>query len=281
MSGPLATTNKATPFLSVVDLFCGAGGLTRGLLDEGINVVAGIDLDPACKFPFEHNNKAAFLNQNVADVSGKNLAELYPTDSLRVLVGCAPCQPFSKYTQGIDSQNDSKWNLLHSFARLIKELKPKIVSMENVPELQKHSVFQEFIEALRSLNYDVSHSVVFCPDYGIPQLRSRLVLFASQFGRLELIPPTHKPEQYITVKSTIGHLPALRAGKADAADPLHRCSSLTPVNKKRIRASRPGGTWRDWSPELVAECHKKKKGKTYPSVYGRMEWDVPSPFVTL
>src|SRR5689334_151513 len=86
--------------ISAVDLFCGAGGLTRGLLDARIKVVAGIDIDPACKYPYEHNNGTEFLKRNVASVTGKQIRRLYPKGHYRVLVGCAPCQPFSKYTQG-------------------------------------------------------------------------------------------------------------------------------------------------------------------------------------
>jgi DNA (cytosine-5)-methyltransferase 1 len=78
----------------------------------------------------------------------------------------------------------------------------------------------------------------------------------------------------------IGHLPELEAGKVSSVDVLHYSSSLSPLNLRRIRASRPGGTWRDWDRELVAACHRKKKGKTYPSVYGRMAWDSPSPTIT-
>lgn len=268
------------PSLSAIDLFCGAGGLTRGLLDEGLNVVAGVDIDASCKFPYEHNNKAVFLKEDVGKVSGESLASLYPSNDLRVLVGCAPCQPFSKYTQGLDAKSDGKWNLLHSFSRLIEELRPEIVSMENVPELRRHLIFEEFIEGLEALRYTVTHTVVFCPDYGVPQHRRRLVLFASKLGKLEMIPPTHGPDEYITVESAIAHLPRLRSGKIDPNDPLHRSSSLTQTNMKRIRNSKPGGTWRDWTPSLVAACHRKKKGKTYPSVYGRMEWDALSPTIT-
>lgn len=264
-----------------VDLFCGAGGLTRGLLDADIEVVAGYDIDEACRFPYEHNNKpAVFKKQSVADIKGADLAALYPAGSQRVLVGCAPCQPFSKYTQGLETENDDKWSLLNHFGRLVGELKPDVVSMENVPELERHQVYDNFLATLRRLGYEVSTHKVYCPDYGLPQHRTRLVLFASQRGAIAITPPTHKTEEYLSVKSAIHHLPKLRAGQAYSADPLHRSSNLSPINRRRIVHSKPGGTWRDWPKELVAKCHRKNKGKTYPSVYGRMEWDKPSPTIT-
>jgi len=266
--------------ISAIDLFCGVGGLTRGLIDEGINVVAGVDIDEACKYPYEKNNGTIFLKKDVEILKRTTLSTRYPRGHFRVLVGCAPCQPFSKYTQGQNTREDAKWFLLRAFARLVEQTKPDVVSMENVPELEKHSIFTEFVSALKKLEYHVSYSIVFCPDYGVPQHRSRLVLFASKLGPIEIVAPTHKTESYRTVKDAIGHLPRLRSGKINEDDPLHRCSSLSLLNLERIRVSQPGGTWRDWPRELVAKCHKEKTGKTYPSVYGRMEWNQPSPTIT-
>lgn len=263
------------------DLYCGAGGLTRGLLDAGVRVVAGYDIDESCRFPYEKNNwPAQFKHMSVAELSGEDLASLYPEDSWRVLVGCAPCQPFSKYTQGLDSTSDEKWGLLSHFARLVGELEPDVVSMENVPELRRHSIYDEFVSTLRSLKYHIWDDDVFAPDYGIPQNRTRLVLLASRLGPITLALPTHEPKNYRTVKQAIGTLPRLKAGEICKSDPLHKSSTLTKTNLARIRESKPGGSWRDWPKELVAKCHRAKKGKTYRSVYGRMEWDKPSPTIT-
>lgn len=268
-----------------VDIFCGAGGLTRGLLDSGIEVVAGYDIDDACQFPYEHNNSPAKFNKkSVTELTGRKLLKHFPQGSFRVLVGCAPCQTFSKYTQGLDNEHDPKWTLLTQFARLVRELRPDIVSMENVPELQRYPVFDEFLNTLADEGFhftnDPEKRVVYCPDYGIPQHRSRVVVVASRFGRIELIPPTHTPDKYRKVSDVLRSLPPLESGDESPGDPMHRTSRLTPINLRRIRHSTPGGTWRDWPRELVADCHKEKSGKTYPSVYGRMEWDKPSPTIT-
>ena len=264
-----------------VDLFCGAGGLTRGLLNAGIEVVAGYDIDDACRFPYEHNNKpAVYKSQSVVDLNLDDLASLYPADSWRVLVGCAPCAPFSKYTQGLESEENEKWSLLNHFGRLVGQLKPDVISMENVREVQGHRVFRNFLNTLSIFDYHVSTHEVYCPDYGIAQNRTRLVLFASRIGAISIIPPTHEPKAYPTVESAIGNLPRLRAGEICSKDPLHRSSDLSRINRQRIKYSKPGGTWRDWPKDLVAKCHLKRKGKTYPGVYGRMEWKKPSPTIT-
>ena len=264
-----------------VDLFCGAGGLTRGLIDAGVDVAAGYDIDGASKYAYEHNNKSSvFINESVADITGEDLSAHYPAGCWRVLVGCAPCQPFSIYVQGRNSGADAKWGLLYHFGRLAGELSPDIISMENVLGLQRHKIYREFLATLDRLGYHVSGHELYCPDYGIPQNRTRLVLFASRHGPIHIVPPTHEPEGYVTVRSALSDLARLKAGGATATDQLHRSSSLSAVNLLRIKHSKPGGTWRDWPKGLIAKCHRKKKGKTYPSVYGRMKWDKPSPTIT-
>jgi len=266
--------------VKAVDLFCGAGGLTRGLEAAGIEVATGVDIDPACEYPFTANNRAGFLLKSVEDIAGKDFTDALKGGSFTLLAGCAPCQPFSTYSRGKSGPADKRWNLLSQFARLVKEVQPDLVTMENVPRLQEQAVFAEFVSSLKKDGYSVFHKVVDCADYGVPQHRQRLVLLASKHGPIEMIAPTVKKELRRTVRKAIGELPPLRAGGICPDDPLHQSSELSPLNLKRIRASKVGGTWRDWDKKLVADCHKKKTGKTYPSVYGRMGWDEPSPTMT-
>lgn len=278
------TKSPKTP-ATAVDLFCGAGGLTRGLLDAGVKVVAGYDTDDMCRFPYEHNNPGAkFHSESVTEITAHDLAPHYPKGYARILVGCAPCQTFSKYTQGQKNHRDPKWNLLKDFGRLVRELKPDIVSIENVPELQRYKVFRDFLAVLTDEGFhftdDPQKWVVFCQDYGVPQHRRRLVIIASRLGPIELISSTHRPIQWRKVADVLRELPALRAGEVSKTDQLHRASTLSPRNLQRIRASKPGGTWRDWPRKLRADCHKVESGSHYSSVYGRMEWDKPSPTIT-
>ena len=270
----------ARPRGSVVDLFCGAGGLSHGFKLEGFDVVAGIDFDAKCRYPFERNNDAPFLLEDVAKIDATDLVSYFTPGLPRVLVGCAPCQPFSKYSQG---REDGRWQLLEHFSRLICEVKPDIVSMENVPRLQKFmesSVFNAFVRALRNSDYFVDWKVAYCPDYGIPQSRSRLVLLASRFGPPGVPEATHHAKSYPTVRDAIGDLPPIAAGGVDESDPMHRCSELSASNVKRMLASRPGGSWRDWEDDLVTPCHRRETGQGYSSVYGRMKWDEPAPTIT-
>ena len=269
---------SATAAIEAIDLFCGAGGLSHGLRQAGIKVLAGFDLDPACEYPFQENNGAKFVKADITMLKGTDLRGLYSPNAIKLLAGCAPCQPFSTYRQGAPNPTDKRWNLLSEFGRLVEESSPDIVTMENVPLLEKQEVFLSFVETLESLGYRVSARVVNCADYGVPQFRRRLVLLGSKLGAITLIPPTQC--KHLTVRKSIEGLPSLEAGQVDTSDRLHQTASLSPTNLKRIRASRPGGTWRDWDPRLVADCHKKDSGKTYPGVYARMSWDEPSPTMT-
>lgn len=264
--------------IEAVDLFCGVGGLTAGLIKSGINVKAGYDIASECHFAYEFNNQTSFINKDVAKVTSDEVLSWYSPGSIKLLAGCAPCQPFSTYNQGKDTTADKKWPLLYHFSRLIKDVNPELVTMENVPDVIKHKVYEDFISQLELQGYVITAKEVACVDYGVPQTRRRHVLFASKIGEVNLIPPTHtKP---VTVREVITELEPLSAGQGSSKDSLHVASNLTAINLKRIKSSKPGGTWRDWPVELRAECHKKDSGRSYPSVYGRMEWDKPAPTMT-
>ena len=264
---------------ATVDLFCGAGGLSYGMQEAGMNIVAGIDVDPACRHPFETNVKAPFHERDITEVSADFVASLFPETGLRVLAGCAPCQPFSTYTQGQNTDN-GQWSLLDKFGKLTTELQPDVVTMENVPRLTARPVFEKFLSVLRECGYRYTHRIVRCSAYGVPQTRSRLVLLASRLGNIDLVAPTHSAGTVVTVRDTIGHLESIAAGGTGAADPLHKASGLSGTNLRRIRAAKAGGTWRDWEKSLRAPCHNRPSGRTYTGVYGRMEWDRPGPTIT-
>ncbi len=269
--------------IEAVDLFCGIGGLTRGLLNQDIDVLAGVDNDSTCLFGYEKSNGVEFMNRDINKVTPKEIADLYSKKgSVKVLVGCAPCQPYS----GLNPNNKKaeKMTPLKRFAEIIDYMKPDIVSMENVRGLtdeKKYPIFKNFLNCLKRNGYFYSYQVINTADYGIPQSRNRLVLLASRFKPIKLIDPTHKNNQ-VTVKDVISNLPKLRDGETDSKDPMHRARKLSDMNKKRIKATaKNGGGSESWSEDLILDCHKKESGKTYKStVYGRMRWDDPSPTMT-
>jgi DNA (cytosine-5)-methyltransferase 1 len=268
---------NASPLINAVDLFCGVGGLTHGLVRGGIDVIAGIDLDGSCRYAYEANNNADFLETDVKTLDAAMIKKLLGDEALTLLAGCAPCQPFSTYSRsGRKKGSENDWELVGSFGRLVRKVQPDFVTMENVPQVEQHPVFEEFIANL--VGYSVVWKTIECSTVGVPQTRKRLVLLASRHGSMAIDLP--RPISAKTVRQTIGRLPRLSAGQADERDPLHVACRLSDLNLLRIKASKPGGTWRDWKPSLRAACHRRETGDTYPSVYGRMEWDAPAPTIT-
>lgn len=276
-------TIKSNTAINVIDLFCGVGGLSHGMVKKGFNILGGFDIDETCKYAFEFNNKSKFYSTDIKDVTGEDLKQILGDKGIQVLAGCAPCQPFSSYSFKIKQKDNEKYDLLYEFGRLVKESRPHIVTMENVAQIlsfKEKPVLKDFVDLLEIEGYTVQVNKVYCPDYGIPQKRKRLVLLASKFGEIKLIPPTHSKDKYVTVRKAIGKLPPLEAGQVDLKDSLHRARSLSKLNLKRIRATPTNGSWKDWPKELVLECHKKDSGKSFGSVYGRMNWEEPSPTMT-
>jgi DNA (cytosine-5)-methyltransferase 1 len=268
-----------------VDLFCGVGGLTHGLERAGIDVRLGIDKDASCAYPFEANNRARFLEADVMEVTATEIRNSFGDAKITLLAGCAPCQPFSTYSRKAKRDHDGKrlgrghpddWTLVRRFGELVVEVQPDLVTMENVPPLADQDVFRDFLESLSS-SYNIDYGVVEGQTIGLPQTRKRLVLVASRLGPIS-IPKFNRPQ--ITVRQTILDMPPISAGETHPSDSLHRSSKLSALNLKRIRASRPGGTWRDWPEGLRSQCHQRLTGATYPSVYGRMSWDAPAPTIT-
>lgn len=269
--------------INAVDLFCGVGGLTCGMQQAGINVIAGYDIDEKSKFAYEYNNEAKFILKDVKEIDSSEIVNLYPKDTdVKVLMGCAPCQPFSTYSHKYKGNKNTiqKMDLLNYFGRQIEFVQPEIVSMENVPQMVKEEIFKEFLETLKRNGYFIDYKVVFAPEYGVPQKRKRLLLLASKLGEIKLVAPEYKLGNYPTLKDTIGNLPSIKAGETDSRDLLHRARNLTEINLKRIKQSKPGGTWKDWDPELLLEAYKKKSGQSFGSVYGRLEWDKPANTIT-
>ncbi len=266
--------------VSAIDLFCGAGGLSYGLQTAGIPIIAGIDIDPHCRYPFESNIDAAFLQEDIADVTAEQLAPLWIKGSVRVLAGCAPCSPFSPYRRGVDTSLEKQWPLLGEFGRIVEQTMPEIVTMENVPRIGSSPVFKAFVKTLEGAGYYVAWRSCRGPDYGLAQNRRRLVLLASRLGPIEVPGAAAGVAKAATVRARIGKLPPIEAGMQDPKDPLHTARALTDVNLRRIRASTPGGTWKEWPTSLRAPCHQRSTGATFRNVYARMEWDKPSPTIT-
>lgn len=277
-----------------IDFFCGGGGMSRGLLDAGVQVLAGIDSNPNCRDTYEKNNHNIYLECDICKLTPKQLIDKFPqlNDSNDViLVGCAPCQPFSLLRRDeFDEKGNliphKSVNLLTEFGRFVKALKPAHVLVENVPGLKGKGsdILDKFKQMLENEGYQWDEKTLYAKDYGVPQNRRRYVFIASRLFKPIIPNPTHGNAPnllpYNTVRKAIEEYPAIKAGETHKTIPNHHCANLSELLLKRIKATpHNGGSRTDWPENLVLDCHKTFKGHT--DVYGRMKWDEPSPTLTV
>ena len=268
--------------IDVVDFFCGCGGTSAGLKKAGMNILAGIDFDKDAGTTFKKNfYNSKFILQDIRILFPYDLHEIISRDRRRPLLfsACAPCQPFTQQKTA-KKEKDERVVLLDEFHRFVKAFRPDYLFIENVPGLQKIQRDQgplgRFTRLISELGYSYDLKVLSSQDYGVPQVRKRLVLIASCMGRIELPDTTHGPgkERYQTVEDWIADLPPLAAGQNDENTANHRAAALSELNLKRISCTPLGGGRNDWPNELKLDCHKDHTGHT--DVYGRLHWKKPA-----
>lgn len=268
------------------DFFCGAGGLTRGLLDAGIEVIAGFDCDERCHSTYEYNNPGVrFVKSDIRKLEPKDLGlgrRAGRCDKV-LFAGCAPCQSFSSQRKGNARRRDA--TLLGEFGRLVEAVLPEWVLIENVPGIARvpgYSAFRRFRRMLDSNDYGYDVRFLDAKRYGAPQNRRRLILLATRRRQPSLPDPEYgeRLRPFKTVRHAISHFPAIAAGERDPKVPNHVAASVTELNLERLRVTpHDGGDRRSWPERLRLACHKGNyEGHT--DVYGRMRWDSPAPALT-
>lgn len=266
-----------------IDLFCGAGGLTNGFKEAGINVLAGIDIDKDAKKTYEINNNVPYIQSDIRKITAKQIKQIFQTENkaIKILAGCAPCQPFSNINKK-DLKNDYRKTLLDEFGRLINGVKPHIVFMENVPGITKKSpdVFQRFIKVLEKNNYTYDYKILNAKNFGVPQNRNRFILIASRIKKISPRLITNTVQNVKTTKDAIYNLEPLKHGEKSKLDPMHIAAKMNSINILRIKNTPlNGGSRMEWGnhvPKL--KCHLKTKG--YKDSYSRLWWDKPAPTIT-
>lgn len=273
--------------LKAIDFFSGAGGLTNGLMAAGISVLAGIDNDGSCKETFEKNNNGAvFLTKDITKYAPEYLKRdlnIKKNDDDMIFAGCAPCQFWSIIRTSKEKSKKTK-NLILDFQKFVEYFKPGFVVVENVPGIssKKDGPMGNFIAALESFGYNVTHDVTDMSLYGIPQKRRRFTLLASRVSKVFL--PKSTGEK-ITVGDVLGQrngFPKIKAGTKDKTKFLHTAASLSKTNLERLRMTRKnGGDRSNWQSKKNYQlpCYASGEKKFYDT-YGRMWWDKPSPTIT-
>lgn len=273
-----------------IDFFCGGGGMTCGLRQAGINVVAGVDFDKDAKETYEFNNPGTVYVQTDIRKLRTNYFErnfdIHPNDDSLIMVGCSPCQFYSIINSDKNKSLKSK-DLLRNFARFIDYYRPGYVLVENVPgiETNKDSILPFFLSELKDkLHYRVEKKIVNMNDYGIPQSRRRFSLIATRLDNVELKFPAQS-ENKLTVRDVLGvknGFPKIQAGHKDATDFKHTAAGLSPKGLMRMQKTRhDGGSRLDWAddPELQLKCFVDHDD-SFKDTYGRMWWDRPAPTIT-
>lgn len=273
-----------------IDLFCGIGGLTYGIQQAGIKVIAGIDNDTKAKEGYENSNKTSFITADISNYDFNKLNKLFSPNSTRILLGCAPCQIFSAYNRKIKNKaNHEGYYLIDHLFNAIYITNPDIIFMENVKDITKSNVFTKFITKLKKLNYYLNFDIVNFATYGVPQIRKRLILLASKINTISLpIPLSLNKFNYKTTADTIKKLPHIKAGETHKVHKLHKSMKMLPNNIARIKQSKPGQTWKNWCKSIMPNSRINAVNNLatsqlkyyYPSIYGRMEWNKPAPTIT-
>ncbi len=201
---------------TVVDLFCGAGGLSRGFLDANFDVVLGVDFDAAALQTFEANHGfTKTMNLDLFNHDNINKIKKYLDDNkikLDVLVGGPPCQGFS--LAGKREENDKRNILYSAMVKTAKLLQPKIVVLENVPGMLKlydGKVAERIKNDFTELGYKVKAKVLYAPNFGVPQIRKRVVFVGvkEELGDFSYPTPKVNPDDYVTCEQAISDLPSL------------------------------------------------------------------------
>ena len=260
------------------DCFAGCGGMTEGFRQAGYSVVGAIEIDPCAVMVYKLNHPDVRVWQDdVKSVSAQSILRKLRLrkGELDLLGGCPPCQGFStlRTRNGNCRVRDKRNDLIYEFQRLVLDLRPKHVMLENVPRLIKDQRFRNFTQSLKDAGYTVKAAVLNAAHYGVPQRRRRAVVVASRIGEPCL---ASKDAVYHTVRQAIGSLgPASNSG-----DPLHDMpEKRSAVVRERIRQIPKNGGGRASLPRrLRLECHRESDG--FNDVYGRMAWDEPAPTIT-
>lgn len=262
---------------TAIDLFSGCGGLSLGLEKAGFNITTAIEIDPLAAKTYKRNHPDTFvIQEDVSKISISNLRKItgLKKGGLDLLAGCPPCQGFSRIKRkNKKAFNDPRNNLILEFARLVRELRPKLVLLENVPGLAQDRRFRKFLKQLDETGYKYKWGILDAADFGVPQRRKRLIMMASRIGNVNLPKPLGSRK---SVRQTIGFLPR----PAISTDPLQK---LLIHNTERIHnmigmIPKDGGSRSALSKKYLLDCHIKTEG--FRDVYGRMKWNDVSPTLT-
>lgn len=284
----MASNNRKQ--VKAVDFFCSGGGMSYGMQQAGIKVLAGIDFDESCRETYEANIKGSkFIHADVSRLKVTELEEelsLDRNDDNLLLIGCSPCQFWSIIQTSREKSKKSK-DLLKEFWRFVTYFRPGYVVVENVPGVMRRkeeSGLEDFIKWLERSGYTVHANIHEVSKYGVPQHRKRFTLIANRITTEELKPKeSHGPK--VTVRDVLGPnngFAKIAHGHRDNSPFMHTTAGLSALNIERLSITPPDGGTRlgyVFDERLAVPCHFGKTN-SFVDIYGRMYWDKPAPTIT-
>lgn len=286
----LVEHSKPMDRFKAVDFFCGGGGMTCGLRQAGVDVIAGVDFDATVGPTYEYNNPGSiFVHADITKLEieyfEKNF-NIERNDDHLIMVGCSPCQYYSIINHDTSKSKKSK-DLLINFSKFVEYYRPGYVLVENVPGIVTNddSILPDFLTKLRELGYaKPEYKVINMSEYGVPQSRRRFSLIATRIKNVKLVLPP-KDEHISILADFIGEangFPRIEAGHRDSTDFMHSTAALDAISLERMRLTpHDGGSRLAWAKDerLQLKCYVGKDD-CFKDNYGRMSWRKPAPTIT-
>ncbi len=269
--------------LVAVDAFCGAGGLSLGLLRAGFDIRAAFDWDGPSVDTYQKNLGAHGFEADAKEITAEDLRQRTGNVDLDLFAGGPPCQGFSKQTRGAHA-GDERNALMVQYLRLVGELKPKAFLLENVA-MAAQVRGRHLIAQFRELgDYRVTGHFYIAANYGVAQTRERFVMVGIRKDiRGDFVVPSPTSPEWPTVGAVIGSMPEPPADCSEHQNfANHQQTRISDINRRRFSHVPQGGGWQDIPFELRLPCHQKVDVRSggWPDVYGRLRWDGQCPTIT-
>jgi DNA (cytosine-5)-methyltransferase 1 len=272
--------------LSVIDCFCGAGGMSAGLIAAGLDVRAAFDSWDVAVRTYRRNLGDHAICAKAEDLTGATLLGGSKRGRSRadVVVGGPPCQGFSTQRRG--GRDDKRNDLVLEFMRIVREIRPRLFVMENVSAIQgpRGAAYLERVSNVASeAGFKVTSAVLNAADFGVPQTRRRYFLVGQLLDTAAdcafRFPRATHAGHHRTVRDAIGGMPAPGSTRSRLAN--HEPDRISELNRERISHVPQGGGREDIPEALRLPCHRVSVAVAgHRGVYGRLAWDKPSGTIT-